>query len=259
MPGFLFNDIVFGPVMSRRLGISLGINLLPLNKKACSFNCIYCECGWTDTLPTKDLLFFSPLEISAAIENRFIELHNENIKIEAVTFAGNGEPTLHPSFREIIDNTLFLRDKYLKDAEVTVLSNSTTISQAFVLEALQKADKSIMKLDAGDEKLFRLINQPLTSVTRDEIVQNLQLFKGKVIIQSMFLRGEYKSIQVDNTNEISLDIWIKELKLIRPEYVMIYPIARNTPAEGLEKVSIENLNVIANKVEREGIRAKVYP
>lgn len=259
MAGFLFNDIVFGPVMSRRLGISLGINLLPLNKKVCSFNCIYCECGWTDTLPTKELSFFSPIEISTAIENRFIELHSEHIQIEAITFAGNGEPTLHPDFDQIIENTLFLRDKYLTGAEVTVLSNSTTISQPLVLEALKKADKSIMKLDAGDDELFRLINQPLTSISREEIIINLKLFKSKVIIQSMFLKGEYKGRVIDNTREDVIGLWIEELKQIQPEYVMIYPIARNTPVEGLKKISTEELNIIAAKVNKEGIKAKIYP
>jgi wyosine [tRNA(Phe)-imidazoG37] synthetase (radical SAM superfamily) len=259
MAGFLFNDIVFGPVMSRRLGISLGINLLPLNKKVCSFNCIYCECGWTDTLPTKEVTFFSPKEISTAIESRFVELHNEHIQIEAITFAGNGEPTLHPDFDQIIENTLLLRDKYLTGAEVTVLSNSTTISQPLVLEALKKADKSIMKLDAGDDELFRLINQPLTSISRDEIISNLKLFKSKVIIQSMFLKGEYKGRVIDNTRDDVIDLWIEELKQIQPEYVMIYPIARNTPVEGLKKISTEELNIIAVKVNKEGIKAKIYP
>jgi len=259
MSGFLFNDIVFGPVMSRRLGVSLGINLLPLNKKVCSFNCIYCECGWTDSLPTGEMYFFTPLEISAAMENRFIELHDENIKIEAVTFAGNGEPTLHPDFNQIIENTLFLRDKYLKGAEVIVLSNATTITRPLVLDALKKADKSIMKLDAGDDELFRLINQPLTSITRKKIINNLKLFEGKIIIQSMFLRGEFKGKPIDNTGEKVVDIWIKELKQINPEYVMIYPIARNTPVEGLKKINPDELNIIAAKVQKEGIKANIYP
>ena len=259
MPGFLFHHIVFGPVMSRRLGVSLGINLLPLDKKVCSFNCIYCECGWTDSMPTKDMKFFSAKEIYSALEIRFKELCDENIIPEALTFAGNGEPTLHPEFGKVIENILVLRNKYLPGAQVTVLSNATTLNNPKVLEALKKTDQSIMKLDAGYDQLQSIINQPLTSVTREEIVKNLQKFNGKLIIQSIFLKGEYKGVSVDNTKDISVDAWIEELKLIRPKYVMIYPIARATPATGLEKVSQEELNLIAAKVEKAGLKAKVYP
>jgi len=259
MAGFLFHDVVFGPVMSRRLGVSLGINLLPLNKKVCSFNCIYCECGWTESMPENSMHFFSTVEIAAAMESRFRELMDENIAIDAITFAGNGEPTLHPEFGKIIDITIQLRDKYLKGAEITVLSNSTTLNRPSVLEALKKADRSIMKLDAGDDFLFQTINQPMTSVTRAEIVKNLQLFEGKLIVQSLFLRGKYKGIEVDNTPDRIVDEWIGELKQINPEYVMIYPIARLTPAEDMQKVSLDDLNTIAAKLESAGIKAKVYP
>jgi wyosine [tRNA(Phe)-imidazoG37] synthetase (radical SAM superfamily) len=259
MPGFLFHDIVFGPLMSRRLGVSLGINLLPLDKKVCSFNCIYCECGWTDSLPTKEMKFFSAKEIYSALEVRFQELRDENIIPEALTFAGNGEPTLHPEFGKIMDDIIFLRDKYLPGAQVTVLSNSTTLNNPVVLDALKKADKSIMKLDAGNDQLQRMINQPLTSVTREEIVMNLQKFNRKLIIQSLFLKGEYQSVSIDNTGDAAIDTWIEELKLIRPEYVMIYPIARETPAGGLEKVSLEELKIIAAKVEKANLIAKIYP
>lgn len=259
MAGFLFHNIVFGPVMSRRLGVSLGINLLPPDKKVCSFNCIYCECGWTDCIPVKNTNFYSLSEIHHALEERFRELHDEHVIPDAITFAGNGEPTLYPEFGRIMEEIIILRDSYLPGAKITVLSNATTLDDPEVFSALQKADKSIMKLDAGNDALQLLINQPLVPYSREGIIRNLMKFKGEVIVQSLFLKGEYKGKSMDNTGDAATMSWIEELKRINPQYVMIYPIARETPAQGLLKVPMPELEHIAEKVEKAGIKARVYP
>lgn len=258
MAGFLFHDIMFGPVRSRRLGLSLGINLLPTHEKYCSFNCIYCECGWTPEnmslipdLPSREL-------VSQYLEYRIKELVEEDHIPDSLTFAGNGEPTMHPDFDGIVDDTIALRNKYMPGIKVSVLSNASMIHKLSVFNALLKLDNNILKLDAGFERLFRLINNPIISVEFNDLVQNLKKFDGKLIIQSMFLRGSVNGEIVDNTIDIEVNGWLQKLDTIRPSKVMIYPISRATPVHNLEKIDIFELEKIAVRVGKLGIEATVY-
>lgn len=254
----LFHDTVFGPVSSRRLGVSLGINLLPSSFKFCTFNCIYCECGWSrqhnierEKLPGMD-------EVLRKLEERLSGIHAEGGHIDAITFAGNGEPTIHPQFPAILESTLILRDRFFPEAAVTVLSNASTLDRPEVFDALLKADKNILKLDAGSEETFRLINGPDPGITLRGIVDKMKLFGGKVIIQTLFLRGNVGEKTVDNTQESELVPWIALLKEINPEYVMLYPVDRSTPLEGIEKIGFAELVSIAERLEKEGLKAQVY-
>ena len=258
MAGFLFHEVVFGPVRSRRLGLSLGINLLPLHTKYCSFNCIYCECGWTPPHSGLPPEFPSRAEVSQYLEQRLQQLAGENYLPDALTYAGNGEPTMHPDFAGIVDDTLFLRDRYSPDAKVTVLSNASRIQIPSVFQALQKLDCNIQKLDAGFEKMFKLMNNPVEEVPFDALVEGLAKFNGGVIIQSMFLRGTFKGETVDNTTAGEVNEWIKHLVKIKPKQVMIYPIARDTPVHNLIKIPPAELKAIAEKVQHAGINVKVY-
>jgi wyosine [tRNA(Phe)-imidazoG37] synthetase (radical SAM superfamily) len=258
MSGFLFHDVIFGPVRSRRLGLSLGINLLPTHAKYCSFNCIYCECGWTvekpdhiPELPPRDL-------VRQYLEYRLKELVGEEHIPDALTFAGNGEPTMHPDFAGIVDDTLALRDRIMPDTRVTILSNASMIHDPAVFNALLKLDQNIQKLDAGFERLFHLMNDPVLPVNFNDLVRNLGMFKGKVIIQSMFLRGSYQGTVIDNTREEEVTEWLRHIGSIRPSQVMIYPISRATPVHNLEKIGTFELEKIAEKVRKLGIDAKVY-
>jgi wyosine [tRNA(Phe)-imidazoG37] synthetase (radical SAM superfamily) len=257
MAGFLFHEIIFGPVRSRRLGLSLGINLLPLHSKHCSFNCIYCECGWTPpssnepTMPSREL-------VASFLEKRLSELAEEGYLPDAITYAGNGEPTLHPDFAGIVDDTLRLRDRWSPGSKVTVLSNSSMIHIGSVFHALQKLDNNILKLDAGTAGQFSLINNPVTETDFSKLIDDLARFDGKLIIQTMFLRGTFKGEKVDNTTPAEVDRWISHLCRIRPQMVMLYPIARETPVHNLEKIPMTELSEIARKVESAGIRAQVY-
>ena len=253
----LFDQIVFGPIKSRRFGSSLGINLLPLKDKICNFNCIYCECGWTDLKSVNDT-FFSKEEILEAIEISFKDLSLSNVEIDSITFAGNGEPTMHPYFSKIIDQVIFLRNKYLPGIKIVVLSNSALLSSKKVVEALQKVDLLVLKLDAGTEATFLKINKPLSSKKIDWYIDKLKEFQGKLIIQTIFLRGNYDNQFIDNTVVEEVDSWLKAIKEINPQSVMIYTIDRETPAENLEKISEAQLNLIADKVKAIGIDAKVY-
>ncbi len=258
MSGFLFHDVIFGPVRSRRLGLSLGINLLPSHSKYCSFNCIYCECGWTPEnmnivpkLPSRKL-------VSQYLEYRLKELIEEDHIPDTLTFAGNGEPTMHPDFAGIVDDTIVLRDKYMPDVKVAILSNASMIHEPSVFNALKKFDNNIQKLDAGFERLFRLINNPVLPVEFNNLILDLKKFNGKVIIQSMFLRGSFNGEVIDNTTETELSEWLQHLAVIRPSMVMIYPISRATPVHNLEKIGIFELEKIAERVRKLGIEAKVY-
>jgi wyosine [tRNA(Phe)-imidazoG37] synthetase (radical SAM superfamily) len=258
MSGFLFHDVIFGPVRSRRLGLSLGINLLPAHSKYCSFNCIYCECGWTPKDMSKLPELPSRKQVSQYLEYRLKELVEEDHIPDVLTFAGNGEPTMHPEFAGIVDDTLALRDKYMPRVKVAVLSNASMIHDPAVFHALLKLDDNIQKLDAGLEKMFLTINNPVLPVTFSNLVSNLQKFSGKVIIQSMFLRGKYNGEVIDNTTGPEVEEWLKQLALIRPYLVMIYPVSRATPVHNLEKITIFELEIIAEKVRKLGNEAKVY-
>jgi wyosine [tRNA(Phe)-imidazoG37] synthetase (radical SAM superfamily) len=258
MAGFLFHDIIFGPVRSRRLGLSLGINLLPTHRKHCSFNCIYCECGWTP-VPSDDPLHFPDRQlVSSFLEQRLSEMVEEDYLPDALTFAGNGEPTLHPDFEGIVNDTMVLRDKYTPGAKVTVLSNASMIDDPKVFRALLRLDNNILKLDAGTERIFKLINNPVLPVNFSDLIRNLKKFEGNLIIQSMFLRGYFKDQPVDNTAEEEVGEWLNHIKEIKPKMVMIYPIARATPVHSLEKIPVAELEVIAERVRKVGIEVKVY-
>jgi wyosine [tRNA(Phe)-imidazoG37] synthetase (radical SAM superfamily) len=258
MPTFLFEKIIFGPVKSRRLGVSLGVNLLPATKKLCNFNCIYCECGWTiDTnngkshLPERD-------EIYRALEKKLSEMKEKNQSPDVITFAGNGEPTLHPDFPGIVDDCIALRNKYFPKARIAVLSNSTTITIPYIKEALLKVDQNILKLDSGFDLTVRVHNQPKVNVKVAELIRNLKGFNGQLIIQTLFLRGSFNGKVIDNTTPEEIDAWLKAIEMIKPYEVMIYTISRDTPEGGqLSKVPLAELKHIAGMVNRLGIKTSV--
>lgn len=258
MSGFLFDEIVFGPVKSRRFGVSLGINLLPEDRKICSFNCIYCECGLSDYTINARTRLHTSAEIIDALKERFDSLAAKGLKPDNITYAGNGEPTLHPDFLQIIENTISLRDEYFPLAKITVLSNSTRLHIPEVKEALLKIDNNVLKLDAGSQEMFERINRPAGNLQLENIVQQLMEFKGKLSIQTLFLKGIVNGFKVDNTSKEELSLWLGHIKRIRPESVMLYPIERETPETGIEKISREKLDEIAGLLTPLNIRAEVY-
>jgi wyosine [tRNA(Phe)-imidazoG37] synthetase (radical SAM superfamily) len=258
MSTFLFNEIIFGPVKSRRLGVSLGINLLPLKNKVCNFNCIYCECGWTKDIEEAESHLPSRKEVYEALEFRLSELKKKNRPPDVITYAGNGEPTLHPGFAGIIDDSLILRDKYFPGAKIAVISNSTTISKPHIKAALLKIDMNILKLDSAFDSTIKLHNQPRIKIKAEDLIRDLAGFNGRVIIQTLFLRGTHNGKVIDNTTPAEIDAWLKALEIIRPTEVMIYTISRDTPeGTGLKKVPVNELNRIAALVESRSIRTQV--
>lgn len=253
----LYNEIVFGPIVSRRFGISLGINLLPIKNKVCNFNCIYCECGWTD-LKSFDVKYLDSNKILKEIEKRFKEFSENKIHLDSITFAGNGEPTMHPKFSVIIDAVIQLRNLYLPGIKITVLSNSTLIGSQSVIDSLKKVDSKVMKLDAGTTDMLIKIDKPLSNKNIDWYIEKLQELNGDLIIQTIFLKGMNDGDYIDNTTPEELDKWIDALKKINPKSVMIYTIDRETPTKTLEKIPLEKLNAICDMVIANGIKAKVY-
>jgi len=258
MATFLFDEIIFGPVRSRRLGVSLGINLLPTKRKICNFNCIYCECGWTQDIEKAVSHLPGREEVYNALDSKLSELIKKNIIPDVITYAGNGEPTLHPDFPGIIDDSIILRDKYFKKTRIAVLSNATTISNPLIKNALLKVDQNILKLDSAFDSTIKIHNQPRVNVNVEELINNLIGFDGKLIIQTLFLRGIYNGKVVDNTTRVEIREWLKAIERIKPSEVMIYTISRDTP-EGarLKKVPLNELKEIAALVESIGIRTQV--
>lgn len=258
MSTFLFDRIVFGPVKSRRLGVSLGINLLPPDCKVCNFNCIYCECGWTGKSEVRGQNLPSRKEVFDALDLKLASMKEKKQIPDVITFAGNGEPTLHPEFPGIIDDCILLRNKYFPDSKIAVLSNSTTAAKPEVMEALLKVDSNILKLDSAFDSTIKLHNQPRVKITAGNLIDNLGKYKGRLVIQTLFVRGEYKGKSIDNTTPEEIEEWLKALKKIKPAEVMIYTISRDTP-EGslLTKVPAAELKRIATMVNNIGISTQV--
>ncbi len=257
MSTFLFDQIIFGPVKSRRLGVSLGVNLLPTDSKVCSFDCIYCECGWTPKKREQKADLPSRQLVRKKMEEKLSGMIQNDEWPDVITFAGNGEPTLHPEFEGIIDDTIDLRDQLTPQARIAVLSNATMLHKPSVINALLKVDDNIQKLDSGIEATIRQIDCPTSVYKLNSVVENLKSFQGKVIIQTMFLRGKFNDKIVDNTTEDELTEWMKLLAEIKPSQVMIYTIDRDTPASGLEKVKLEQLQQIADRVRAIGFNVQV--
>jgi len=258
MPTFLFDQTIFGPVISRRLGISLGINLLPNDSKLCSFNCIYCECGWNPEKGSVKPILPSQLEVKSILRGKLLEMKNEGKLPDVITFAGNGEPTIHPHFAAIIDDTILIRDEICPQARIAVLSNSTMLHKAKVVEALKKVDDNILKLDSGISETIRVLDQPVGRFNLEKVVRNLKQFNGSQIIQTMFIRGTFEGTKIDNTTEFELVAWIALLREIQPKSVTIYTIARDTPASNLFKVPTDELETIADRVREEtGLEVQV--
>jgi len=258
MSGILFDEIVFGPVKSRRFGVSLGINLLPLHGKLCSFNCIYCECGLNEKYIKEKQTLFSAEEIEQSLKNRFIALKAGGLDPDNITFAGNGEPTLHPDFETIIEKTIALRNEFFPAAKITVLSNATRLDRENVKRALLRIDNNVLKLDAGTDATFQAINRPNFPITLEKVVHNLISFNGNLVVQTMLIRGEVEGTIVDNTTKEEISLWLKYLAEINPKLVMLYPIDRKTPYSSLEKVSEAEFQALAKKVENLGTKAEVF-
>ncbi len=258
MATILFNEVVFGPIKSRRLGISLGINLLPTHSKLCNFNCIYCECGWNRTGEKGEKKEFNSREVvRTELEKKLSEMASSGTLPDAITFSGNGEPTMHPDFANIIDDTIALRNKYAPSAKVSVLSNATMIGRKDVFDALLKVDRAILKLDSGFDETVRLIDNPQGEYSVAKTVERMKAFNGQMVLQTMFLRGVYEGKDVDNTTEREVNKWLEVLQEIHPNEVMIYTIDRETPAPDLKKVPVEELEVIANRARGLGYTVQV--
>jgi wyosine [tRNA(Phe)-imidazoG37] synthetase (radical SAM superfamily) len=259
MATFLFDEIIFGPVKSRRLGISLGINLLPTKRKICNFNCIYCECGWTKNSEKTISHLPGRKDVFRALDNKLSDMKGKGQKPDVITYAGNGEPTLHPHFPGIIDDSIILRNKYFPGAKIAVLSNSTTITDPLVKAALLKVDMNILKLDSASDTTVNIHNQPAVNLSAEDLINNLAGFNGHLIIQTLFLRGIYNNRVIDNTTPDEISAWLKAIEKIKPSEVMIYTISRDTPPEGgqLNKVPGKELREIASLVEKLGIKTQV--
>ena len=252
----LYNNIIFGPVRSRRLGLSLGVNLLPVESKLCSFDCIYCECGWNDE-HVGPRRFNSREAVRDMLREVLSRMVGEGTPPDVITFAGNGEPTMHPDFEGVIDDTLALRDELCPSARVSVLSNATQIHREEVRRALRRVDNNILKLDSAFDATVQLVNKPQGAYTVERTVELLKLFEGELIIQTMFLRGQYNGHAIDNTREEEVAAWLDLVEQIAPRQVMVYSLDRDTPCKSLEKVSREELQAIAARVEALGVPCSV--
>lgn len=243
---------VFGPIKSRRLGYSLGINLLPQNGKLCDFDCIYCECGWNAD-GRDDKVLPAASQVRSALEEKLAQCMLDGTRMDSITFAGDGEPTLHPDFPAIVDDVLTLRDIYYPSAKVSVLSNATRLSDGKVFEALKKVDNPIMKLDAPTDELVRRVNKPNAGYSVAEVVGNLARFEGDFILQTMFL----KSRDFDSSSPEVIEGWMDIVRFLKPRQIMAYSIDRPTPQKGLVKFSESQIRNLVRPLLDEGFNIQI--
>ena len=255
MSTIIYPSPIFGPIKSRRLGISLGINLLPSDGKVCTFDCLYCECGFNaerrpkQKLPTRT-------EVAAALEQKLQQMQAENMAPDVLTFAGNGEPTAHPDFAGVIDDTLALRDRYFPKAKVSVLTNGTRIDKEEVFEALKRVDNNIVKLDTVEMDYIARVDRPVGRYNLPKLLECMRSFEGNCVIQTMFMKGiDAEGVSVDNTTPEYVEPWLDAVERIAPREVMIYTIDRETPAHGLLKATPEELDSIVARLQARGLKA----
>ncbi|MDL2261986.1 radical SAM protein [Bacteroidales bacterium OttesenSCG-928-I21] len=254
MATFLFDKIVFGPIKSRRLGNSLGVNILCANSKHCNYNCVYCECGWTgvqkNKLPTAQ-------QVANELEKYFKYLTDESIKPDVITFAGNGEPTLNPQFNEIINETIRIRDIYATDVNIAVLSNATQLQNPKTVEAMNKIELPILKIDTTNQSEFELINAPVDSIRINTIIEQISSKINNPIIQTMFFKAKFDKYSFDNTKSEHLEKFFDVLKKISPKMVMIYSVDRDTPMKNIERIDIVKMQEIGNEIKKMGFNTIV--
>lgn len=251
----LYPSPIFGPVHSRRLGVSLGINLMPSDGKLCSFDCIYCECGLNSQRPSRPRP--TRKEVAEALETVLSSRREKGEALDVLTFAGNGEPTLHPEFPAIIDDTLRLRDQYFPEARVSVLSNATAAHRPAVHDALMRVDNNIQKLDTVSMDYIRRVDRPSSAYDVEQVIEALCRFQGHVIVQTMFMTGSVEGTSVDNTGEEYVAPWLAAVQKIGPEKVMIYTVDRETPISGIDKAAPAVLNAIGERVRNLGFDVSV--
>ena len=253
----LFEDVIFGPVRSRRLGLSLGVNLLPVHAKLCTFDCIYCECGWN--AEHRGSRRFNAREVvREALAAKLQQMAEEGELPDVVTFAGNGEPTMHPDFEQIIEDTIALRDRFCPEAKISVLSNATQLHRAEVVRALRRVDNNILKLDSAFDATVQRMNRPQQAAyTVARVVEQMRQFEGPFILQTMFLRGVCDGEPIDNTTPEEVAAWVRIVESLRPKQVMIYSLDRDTPCKTLERVSREELLQLAAHIKALGIAVSV--
>ena len=247
-----FDEIVFGPIFSRRLGSSLGVNLLPSVGKLCNFDCVYCECGWNKD-GRGDGRFPQLPDIEKALEEKMAKASAEGVGVDSITFSGNGEPTMHPDFPKVIDVTLRLRDKYFPDAKVSVLSNATLVGRKEIADALMRVDNPILKIDASSDELIKKINKPVGPYRLADVIEGLRRFEGRFVLQTMFLRSE----EFDTVAEEALAAWMDIVRELKPREVMVYTIDRETPDKTLGKYTVEEMTAMVQPLIDEGFKIQV--
>lgn len=240
-----FDDIVFGPIRSRRLGSSLGVNILPSKGKLCNFDCVYCECGWNRD-GVSDRKFPTLAEVEEALESKISTLAADGVPVDSITFSGNGEPTVNPDFPEIIDVVLRLRDRFYPSAKVSVLSNATMLDRNDVFEALRKVDNPILKIDAPNDALVTMINKPQGSYSLENVVARMAEFKGDFVLQTMFLRSP------DFDLGQTVEDWRNIVRRLKPRETMVYTIDRETPDKTLQKYTVEQMTEFVKPLQDEG-------
>ena len=248
----LREDTVFGPIFSRRLGSSLGINLLPTKGKICNFDCIYCECGW-NRAGRSDLVIPDAAKVRSALEDKLQECLLAGTPIDSITFSGDGEPTLNPEFPRIIRDTLMLRDAFYPAAKVSVLTNATRIGRPEIFEALKMVDNPILKLDAPTSELAARINQPVGKYDVADVVEGMKQFEGDFVMQTIFLR----SADFDTSAPEVLLPWMDIVREVKPREIMVYTIDRPTPAAGLQKFTEAEMRELVQPLIDEGYKIQI--
>lgn len=250
MQTVMYTSTIFGPIHSRRLGSSLGVNLMPADGKICSFDCLYCEAGFNAQGPGKAGIPARE-QVCLLLEDKLRQMKQNGEPLDNITFSGNGEPTLHPDFEGVVDDVLRLRDKYFPDVSISVLCNSTRLSSEAVCRALAKVDNNILKLDSTNPRTVRLLDRPADpAFDIAGVIERIGSFGRNCIVQTMLTRGSHNGEPVDNTTDAEIEGLIEAYKKIRPRSIMLYTVDRPTPELSLVRVPADEMKARAEQIER---------
>ena len=250
----LQQGILYGPIRSKRLGCSLGLNLFPSDRKVCSFDCVYCHFGGTtDHVRQSERLGIpSVTEVLAAVEE-FLKSDND---FDYITFSGNGEPTMYPDFAELVPKLHELIRRRRPSVRLALLSNSSCVGEESLYPALKLIDLPIFKLDAGNQTTFEILNRPCPGVTISAIIDGLTRLSARqeIIIQTVMVDGP-----VPNHDGQAFDDWIVAIRRIRPGAIQLYTTDRPVADTRVRKVSDRQLETIAARIrELTGVPAQAY-
>jgi wyosine [tRNA(Phe)-imidazoG37] synthetase (radical SAM superfamily) len=241
-------ETIYGPVPSRRYGVTLGINLMPLGEKRCSLRCTYCQIG-PERDPKRAVIFADLERLRREVT---LAVTTAQVPIDAWVLSGNGESTLHPQFAQVVELLRLLREQLAPKTPLVLLTAGTELVRPEVLQACRALDEVAVKLDAGTQALYERLDmpwQPTPVATVPRAASQLQ----NAIAQTLLVQGS-----VDNTTDAEVAAWLDLLDLMQPQRVDLYTLARPPIEKALRPATAAVMAQVAEKARQRGFVVRVF-